>query len=90
MQKDSRKAEVSGCSVVSVDAAWVCACMSARMHVCVYIYSPRRGGIACQIRDQLVHCVRERARAHRKETGIKPKAVGYQVTPWWLGACPRG
>lgn len=55
MQKNSRKAEVSGSSVMSVDAAWVCACM------CMCVYSPRRGGIACQIRDQLVHCVRERS-----------------------------
>lgn len=55
MQKNSRKAEVSGSSVMSVDAAWACACM------CMCVYSPRRGGIACQIRDQLVHCVRERS-----------------------------
>lgn len=87
MQKNSRKAEVSGSSVMSVDAAWACACM------CMCVYSPRRGGIACQIRVSTL-CQGEIyvaiARAHRKETGIKPKAVGYQVTTWWLGACPRG
>lgn len=43
MQKNSRKVEVSGSSVMSVDAAWACACM------CMCVYSPTRGGIACQI-----------------------------------------
>lgn len=41
--QNSRKAEVSGSSVMSVDAAWACACM------CMCVYSPTRGGIACQI-----------------------------------------
>lgn len=62
------------------------------VHVCIFTYKRRHS--LSDMRPVSTLCQGEIsvaiARAHRKETGIKPKAVGYQVTTWWLGACPRG